>query len=233
MERILNGLAHLMPDSGHAELRCQKNMTRRVSMINGNLTANSATDVSGVCARAMKNGVWGHSSMAECSVEAARTVLKAAQDNASFMAERVPKPGVFAAAVPTVQLMLPEVALVGDYDRTGFLKALDAMILELCPKLIGRTLSIFEERIERDLLVCDGTSGYTVMQRSYVYVFLTAEGRDGQPLELFRAFDEPCDMKDVRELESGIVELYEMLMAKCEGVYAEAGEKTVIYNALY
>ena len=230
MDRFLDKLTHLMPDGGHAELRCQKNMTRRVSMINGNLTANSATDVSGVAARAMKDGVWGHSSMAECSVEAARTVLKAAEENAAFMAGRVPKAGVYAAAVPTVQLMLPEVALVRDYDRTGFIKALDSMILELCPKLIGRTLSIFEERIERDLLVCDGTSGYTVMQRSYVYVFLTAEGKDGQPLELFRAFDEPCSMTDVRELEGGIVELYEMLMAKCEGVYAEAGMKTVIFD---
>lgn len=219
-----------MPDGGHAELRCQENSTRRVSMINGNLTANSATNVSGVCARAMQGGVWGHSSMAECSPEAAAAVIKAASENAAFMAGRVPKAGVFAAAVPTVQLAVPVVEPLRNYDRTSFLKALDAMILELCPKLIGRTLSIFEEKIERDLLVCDGTSGYTVMQRSYVYVFLTAEGKDGQPLELFRAFDAPETLTDPRELAEGITELYEMLMAKCEGVYAEAGVKTVILD---
>lgn len=219
-----------MPDGGHAELRCQENVTRRVSMINGNLTANSATNVSGVCARALQGGVWGHSSMAECSPEAAAAVIKAASENAAFMASRVPKEGVFAAAVPSSKLVIPVAGVITDYDRTEFLRALDAMILELCPKLIGRTLSIFEERIERDLLVCDGTSGYTVMQRSYVYVFLTAEGRDGQPLELFRAFDAPETLKDPRELAEGITELYGMLMAKCEGVYAEAGVKTVILD---
>lgn len=219
-----------MPDGGHAELRCQENVTRRVSMINGNLTANSATNVSGVCARALQGGVWGHSSMAECSPEAAAAVIKAASENAAFMASRVPKEGVFAAAVPSSKLVIPVAGVITDYDRTEFLRALDAMILELCPKLIGRTLSIFEERIGRDLLVCDGTSGYTVMQRSYVYVFLTAEGRDGQPLELFRAFDAPETLKDPRELAEGITELYGMLMAKCEGVYAEAGVKTVILD---
>ncbi len=230
MELFIRDLMHLMPDGGHAELRCQENFTRRVSMINGNLTANSATNVSGVCARAMQNGVWGHSSMAECSPEAAAAVIKAASENAAFMAGRVPKAGVFAAAVPTVELAVPVVEPLRDYDRAGFLRALDALILELCPKLIGRTLSIFEEKIEKDLLVCDGTSGYTVMQRSYVYVFLTAEGKDGQPLELFRAFDAPETLTDPRELAEGITELYEMLMAKCEGIYAEAGVKTVILD---
>lgn len=230
MERFIEKLSHLMPDSGHAELRCQDNLTRRVSMINGNLTANSASSVSGVCARVMREGVWGHSSMAECSPEAAAAVIKAASENAAFMAGRVPKAGVFTAAVPETKLVVPSVEPLRDYDRTSFLRALDAMILELCPRLIGRTLSIFEEKIEKDLLVCDGTSGYTVMQRSYVYVFLTAEGKDGQPLELFRAFEAPETLSDPRELAEGITELYEMLMAKCEGVYAEAGLKTVILD---
>lgn len=224
-------LAYLMPDGVHAELRCQENSSRRVSMINGNLTANSASTVSGVCARAMKDGVWGHSSMAECSKDAAAAVIKAAVENAAFMGSRAGKDGS-VAAVPERRIVLPEECFepLRQYDRTAFLRALDALILELCPKLIGRTLSIFEERIEKDLLVCDGTSGSTVMRRSYVYVFLTAEGADGQPVELFRAFDAPETIKDPREISEGITELYEMLMAKCSGVYAEAGEKTVILD---
>lgn len=225
----ISEMAHLMPDGGHAELRCQENITRRVSMINGNLTANSSTSVSGVSARAQRCGVWGHSSMAECSEEAVAAVIRAAVDNAEFMAGRAGRGGALAA-VPSRCAVLPSGYPDGlyDYDRTGFLRELDALILELCPRLIGRTLSIFEERIDKDLLVCDGYSGRTVMQRSYVYVFLTAEGADGQPLELFRAFEAPEELKSAAELSEGIAELYEMLMAKCEGVYAEAGEKTVI-----
>ncbi len=231
MNLFINDLSHLMPDSGHAELRCQENITRRVSMINGNLMANSATNVSGVCARAMKNGIWGHSSMAECSPEAAAAVIKAAADNASFMAERVSKNGIIAP-VEKKQLIIPEWVPKTDYDRTGFLKALDAMIVGLCPKLIGRTLSIFEEKIEKELLVCDGTSGHTVMDRSYVYVFLTAEGKDGQPLERFAAFEAPESFGDVHKLEEPILKLYRELMEKCEGVHAEAGVKTVILGGI-
>ena len=230
MELFVKDLWHLMPDGGHAELRCQENSTRRVSMINGNLTANSATNVSGVCARAMRRGVWGHSSMAECSPEAAAAVIKAASENAAFMAGRVPKDGASFAPVPKIHLLTEDVPFIRDYDRTAFLRELDALILELCPKVTSRTLSIFEERIERDLLVCDGTSGYTAMQRSYVYVFLGAEGKDGQPLELFRPFNCPEGFGSPRDLAAGITELYEMLMAKCEGVYAEAGVKTVIFD---
>lgn len=226
--------AHLMPDGGHAELRCQENTSRRVSMINGNLTANSATAVSGVSARAMRDGVWGHSSMAEVSPEAAAAVIKAASENAAFMAGRVPRPGASVASAKDGRVELPADAfsLIENYDRAGFLRALDSLILELCPKLIGRTLSIFEERIEKELLVCDGASGHTVMQRSYIYVFLTAEGKDGQPLERFRAFEAPERLGDPRELAGGITELYEELMAKCEGVHAEAGVKTVILGGI-
>lgn len=225
----ISEMAHLMPDGGHAELRRQENVTRRVSMINGNLTANSSTSISGVSARAMKHGVWGHSSMAECSDEAVAAVIRAASDNAEFMGRRAGRNGSLAA-VPMCARLLPSGFPDGlyDYDRIGFLRELDGLILERCPKLIGRTLSIFEERIDKDLLVCDGCSGRTVMQRSYIYVFLTAEGADGQPLELFRAFEAPETMKSADELGEGIAELYEMLMAKCEGVYAEAGEKTVV-----
>jgi len=231
MELFIKDLWNLMPDGGHAELRCQENSTRRVSMINGNLTTNSATSVSGVSARAMKSGVWGHSSMAECSSDAAAAVIKAAAENADFMASRVPGTGVCAPAAKG-EIVLPDGSFLPlkSYDRVAFLRELDAMILELCPRLISRTLSIFEERIEKDLLVCDGTSGHTIMQRSYVYVFLTAEGKDGQPLELFRPFDCPEKLDSVKELAPGITELYGMLMAKCEGVHAEAGVKTVILD---
>ena len=229
---FLPEMAGLLPDGGHAELRCQENSSRRVSMINGSLAGNSASSASGVCARVMKNGVWGHSSMAECSRDAAASVIKAASENADFMGKRAGRDGVFEAAVPERKIVLPaeRLELIRAYDRTAFLKALDALILKLCPKLIGRSLSIFEERIEKELLVCDGSSGHTVMRRSYVYVFLTAEGGDGQPVELFRAFDAPETLSDPGELAGGISELYDMLMAKCSGVYAEAGIKTVILD---
>ena len=65
-------------DGIHTELRQQQNKSRSVGIISGNLTSNSRSEVSGVSARVYKDGVYGFSSMAEISDDAARSVLGAA-----------------------------------------------------------------------------------------------------------------------------------------------------------
>lgn len=233
---ITDTAARFLPDGGHTELRFQENRNRRMSMINGSIAANSATNVAGVCARAEKDGVWGHASMAECSDDAAREVIRAARENAAFMAHRVGQSGTVIAPVPCGRIVLPRGsdADADGVDRTAFMRALDDLILRVCPKLCGRTISIFEESIEKELLVTDGTGGSTELRRSYVYVFLTAEGDNGQPIELFDAFGGlgsfSENFSDPALLESGICRLYSKLSDKCSGVYAEAGDKTVILD---
>ena len=58
-------------------------------MIQGNLTGNARMESSGTSARVYQNGVYGFSSIAECSDDAAGTVLKAASENALFMDRHV------------------------------------------------------------------------------------------------------------------------------------------------
>ena len=65
------------------ELRAQRNLTRRVTLISGSLTGNQRTDAGGVGARAYRDGVYGFASAADLSDEAVRSVLKNATDNAS------------------------------------------------------------------------------------------------------------------------------------------------------
>ena len=55
----------------HTELRTQLNRSCRVTMVGGNLVANAKSETSGVCARVYRGGVYGFSSMAECSADAA------------------------------------------------------------------------------------------------------------------------------------------------------------------
>ena len=69
------------------ELRAQRNLTRRVTMISGSLTANQRTDVGGIGARAYQDGVYGFSSAADLSGEAVKRVLQNATDNAQLLAE--------------------------------------------------------------------------------------------------------------------------------------------------
>ena len=76
---ILTKSRHLLPADAHAEVRVQKNRNCRVTLLGGNLTANAKAETSGVSARVYKNGVYGFSSMAEYTPEAARAVLTAAE----------------------------------------------------------------------------------------------------------------------------------------------------------
>lgn len=55
--------------SDHTELRAQKNTSRGVSMLGGNLVGNARTEKSGINARVYKNGVYGFASSAEYSEE--------------------------------------------------------------------------------------------------------------------------------------------------------------------
>lgn len=75
--------------SDHTELRAQKNTSRGVSMLGGNLVGNARTEKSGINARVYKNGVYGFASSAEYSEESIKSVLKAASDNAAFLSSRV------------------------------------------------------------------------------------------------------------------------------------------------
>ena len=67
-------------DGVHTELRAQTNLTRGVSMMNGNLTGNVRNENTGVSARVYADGVYGFSSTAEYSDEAVKAVLKAAHN---------------------------------------------------------------------------------------------------------------------------------------------------------
>ena len=82
---LLTPCKRLFATGVHTELRGQNNRTRRVVLLSGDVMSNVRSDVSGVSARVYGNGVWGFSSMAEYTPEAAETVLKAATENAAFM----------------------------------------------------------------------------------------------------------------------------------------------------
>ena len=82
------------------ELRAQRNLTRRVTLISGSLTSNQRTDAGGVGARAYRDGVYGFASAADLSDEAVRSVLKNATDNAELLARHA---GRGTGSLPDIQ----------------------------------------------------------------------------------------------------------------------------------
>ena len=237
MQDLLQEQKALFAPGVHTELRGQLNRNRRVILVAGDVLANVRSDVSGVSARVYRNGVWGFSSMAEYSGEAAATVLKAAADNAAFMDRHA---GNGKPALPrlgggepfTMEATHdPEQKIYVDYARE-----IDAYIAARCPKLTSRKVIATEDSMEKLLRVSDGKDAHILAPRSYIYVFLTAETPSGAPVELFTSFGGKgtfdLNFTDPAALHSGIDELYEQLMQKREGVYADAGEKTVILGGM-
>ena len=225
-------------DSGtHTELRGQLNRSRRVTLLSGSVVGNARSDISGVSARVYRNGIYGFSSMAEYTPEAAGKVLHAASENAAFMDRHA------GAGKPALNILPQDSYRVqnGINDPAqkvyiDFAKELDAYIADHCPELISRIVISTEDSMEKLLVTSDGMTAHTILPRSYCYTFLTAQTPDGQPVELFKAFGGEGtfdqNFKDPSVWYDDIDRLYEHLMKKREGVYADAGLKTVILGGM-
>ncbi|MBO5869311.1 MAG: TldD/PmbA family protein [Clostridia bacterium] len=224
------------PDA-HTELRGQMSRSRGVTIVSGNLMGNSRQDISGISARVYKNGTYGFSSMAEYSADAAEAVLRAATDNAAFMDKHVNK------GKPS----LPDVES-GSYKFGGdipdceqkvyidFAREIDDYITKKYKNLASRTVAAREDSMEKILCISNGFDAHTCLQRSYIYVMMTAETPSGAPVELFTPFGGlgafENNFTNPELLYSEIDALYSRLMQKREGVYADAGEKTVVLGGM-
>lgn len=237
LQDVLTARKNLFAAGAHTELRGQNSRNRRTVLLNGDVIGNVRSDVSGVSARVYKGGVYGFSSMAEYSAAAAETVLKAATENAAFMDLHA---GAGKPALPTMQnKTLPIKADIYDCAQkvyVDFVREVDAYIAKRYPKLISRRLVAMEDSMEKLLVVSDGTDAHFIAPRSYVYVMMSAQTNEGAPVELFKAFGGKgtfdLNFADPSALYPEVDALYERLMEKREGVYADAGEKTVILDGM-
>lgn len=234
---VLYGCKALFAPAVHAELRMQANRQRRVTMMKGNIVSNVRTQSGGVCARVYRNGVWGFSSLAERSEEAAKRVLKAATENAAFLDGHT---NYGLGAVPALERTKVE-RFDGIKDASqklyaDYLSELDAYVETHCKGLMSRALVVTEDSMEKLLITSDGAEGHTAIPRSYVMLLLTAEHKSGVPVELFTSvggfgcfednFNSPSD------IYADVDKLYEQIMQKAEGVHADAGEKLCVLDSM-
>ena len=237
LQDILTARKALFATGAHTELRGQKSRNRRAVLLNGDVVGNTRSDVSGISARVYRGGVYGFSSMAEYSVEAAETVLKAATENAAFMDRHAP------AGKPDLQILplkqYPTQADIQDAAQRMYVdvaREVDAYIAKRYPELTSRRVVTMEDSMEKLIIVSDGTDAHIIAPRSYIYVILTVMTKEGMPVELFKAFGGKgtfgLNFTDPAALYPEIDKLYDRLMQKREGIYADAGEKTVILDGM-
>lgn len=219
----------------HTELRAQVNTRRAVTLLGGNLVANSRSEDSGVSARVYKGGVYGFASGAEYSEDSIKAVLSAASENALFMDSRV---GKNKPAFPVIgsgkKGLLRDVRDVEQKIYIEFAKEVDAYISLKYPSLASRTVAVRSDSIEKLITVSEGFDSHSLLPRSFVYVFLTTETKDGSTVELFKPFGGYGYFNEVFSspglLFQDIDRLYTELTKKAEGVYNDAGYKDVVMH---
>ncbi|MBR1810576.1 MAG: TldD/PmbA family protein [Clostridia bacterium] len=232
LEDLLTG--PVTSGGAHTELRAQTTESVKVSVVSGNLIANAGGTAGGVCARVYKNGSWGFSSCADYDADSVRAVLKEARENGEFLDGKLnkgkaplPEMKPYITDAPAAAPILPRKLYI-DYAM-----ALDAHIAKTYPKLSGRRVIVTGEKFEKLLCASNGTHAHTVAPRVYVYVFLSADTKDGETLELFDVLDGgsgyfPDYFTDPAQYYEKIDSLYNELMDKTEGIFPEAGTADVI-----
>lgn len=222
--------------NAHTELRLHRNTRRAVGLLSGNLVSNSRTENSGVSARVYRGGVYGFAADSEMSEDRVAAVLKAATENAAFMDAHA---GKGKGALPL--LPCSGVDTAKPYDDVpqsvmiDFARQLDDYVVKNCPKLTGRTISVRCDSMEKLLRVDNGYDSHSLMPRAFIYFDFSAETDAGVTVELYDVaggfggfadnFTDPALLRPV------IDRLYNRLMEKREGVYADAGERVCILGA--
>jgi len=237
LQDMIGSQVKLFADGVQTVLRGQENRNRRVVMLKGNLVQNSRSEGAGINARVNHHGTFGFASIGEYSTEAAEKVIRAATENALFLSRHsgrntVLPPSTGAGTVPLNR----EIIDTEQKELIDLCRKVDDYIAGKYPDLTSRTVVYTEDSQDRIVYSSDAFSGHLTTPRCHVFVILEAETKDGVPVQLFKAFGGYGSFRDhftrPEEMYPEIDALYGRLMDKKEGVYAEAGYKTVILGGM-
>lgn len=230
---ILKNKKELFADGVQTILRGQETRQRAVTFLQGNLVRNLRAEARGVNARVCKNGVYGFASMAEYSSDAATSVLEEATKNALFLNTHAPKEKPMPQSYG--QGIIPEGREIFDFEQKRIIdacKQVDDYVAKTYPDLTSRMVAYSEDSQDKVIYTSDAHDGHMTYPRCYMYVILDSVTKDGVPIELFKAFGGFGSFEDhfttVDWMYKDIDALYKTLMDKKEGVYAQAGYKTVV-----
>ena len=237
LQDIIGAKTLLFADGMQTVLRGQENRMRRVVLLKGSLVQNSRSETAGINARVNNRGTYGFASIAEYTPEAAEKVIRAATENALSLGKHsgrnIPLPGTYGTGNLTINAAIVDTE---QKELIGLCRTVDEYIDKKYPDLASRTVVYYEDSQDRIVYSSDAYNGHFVTPRCYLYVIMSAETKDGVPVELFKAFggfgSYYDQFSDLEKLYPEIDRLHQRLMDKKEGVYAEAGYKTVVLGGM-
>jgi TldD protein len=235
LEDILLKQKSLFETGLQTVLRGQENRYRAVSIQNGNLVGNSRSEERGICSRVYLAGAYGFASTAEYSEEAAARTIKAATENARYLDKYNTQKKEIYPSLANSYVTSPRTIIDFEQKRlVDLCKEVDAHIEKTYPDLLSRSVYYNEMSMEKIIVTSDAADGHVAYPRCAFYVTLSKKSADGQPIELSDSMgglgNVDDHFKDLTPLYEKIDDLYKRLCDKAEGVYAEAGVKTVVLH---
>ncbi|MCR5468698.1 MAG: TldD/PmbA family protein [Lachnospiraceae bacterium] len=216
-------------------LRGQENRARSVVIHQGVLVTNQRSEERGVCAKVYKEGMNGFASMAEFSEAAALQVVREATQNANYLYKYAKKTKPALGGIEKTYIESPYTII--DFEQKRIIdlcKELDSYIAKKYSDLASRTVVYREDTMEKVIYTSDAGNGYVAYPRVTVYIMMKAETPDGNVVDHFDSFGGKESLEDhftnLEKVYEGIDEVYKKLKEKANGVYAEAGVKTVILH---
>ena len=220
----------------YTELRMQENHSLNIFMIDGNVIGNEKSTAGGISARVYKNGCWGFASHPDESDASVMKVIESAKENATFLDARLnDKPIVLPSAPADIEKNFgTKKPRKSQREIIEFLNEIDGYIKAKCHRLSSRTMVMRCLDMEKNLYTSDHSRSYSLVPRAIMILSLTAE-KDGTPYELHEAIGGRGQFEDVFENPTAVYpkvdQLYEDLLRKTDGVYANAGSRDCVLSS--
>jgi TldD protein len=219
----------------YAELREHEVRKVRKIMIDGNLTANAETREAGVSARVFNNGYWGFASIPAMDQVSRDQVARRAVDNAGAMGRFGEKPRLeLAGNAYQGEQSTGNSPGMSQQESIEVMEAVYAHCKRSYPGLKSANVVLHEESHRKSFGITNGGSGLNRINRAACYILMTAEDKNGQPVELWESLSNKGNLTDLdltmNTLEPKLDELHEHLQAKCNAVPARGGDHAIVLS---
>lgn len=222
--------------SEYTELRVQENRTLNVAIVDGDVMGNSRSTGSGVSARTFSKGIWGFASNPIIDDESIKKVIRAATRNSQFLAGKENRAGYILPSSPgrSSEDFSTKKNRLTQKELIEFMMEIDGRIESKYSSVVSRTSAFQLLDMEKYLVTSDGSSVYSMIPRSILYISLSTEYK-GESVELFDVYGGMGQFEDLfttpEALFGKMDEHYEHLLRKAEGVHPDSGIKECILDA--
>lgn len=219
----------------YAELREHDVRKVRKVMTDGNLTANTETSEGGVSARVYNKGYWGFASIPAMDQASRDKVTRKAIDNAGAMCRFGDKSSLeLAGEAYRGEQKATDHPSLSQKESVELMEAVDAHCKTRYPQLKSTTVMLQEESHRKGFGTTTGGSGLNTIDRAACYIVMTAEDKNGKPVQLMDIQSCRGNLADLdlsmENLEARLEELHGHLQAKCNPVPVRGGSHTIVLS---